>query len=405
MKTGSLISTNHFPMGIALAVVLLLTVGAIAFFFWSRKRRKLKRFYEDLGLHSEEKVLRQGTDRKTKALAKIHYPKFKWRDGNLHLYGYNYSKTSDYFETKLEAFNTFFGKFFFKVEPHPTKGVVFYQSKMPDSFVLTEEIADKFQPFEVPAGFDDYGKLHTDLLVNQDLTIPNSNHFTSGRAGSGKTTFVLARLWVLLRKAKIRVLVLAPKNSYNNLKAKFGWDLHYFDCSRVEQVEAYLSEIQQHKAEIEAIRQKLAEENVSEEEFFKFVQERKLDYTPRLYLFDDASAFLKAELYGKDDELKAPIQDLIREINTAGRLYRYAFFLIWVISHSAKVDEVGLSPIIYSTRVINKVENDKVSQTVIGTNDLISPRLGKSCFFDTEKYSFLRTPFINLLSKEVGGRK
>ena len=399
---GSLVLKNHFLMfGVASAII----VGAILLFLFNRRKRRFKRFYEDLGLHSEERELRQGNDRKTKALRKVHYPKFKWKDGNLHLYGYNFSKTSDYFETKREAFSSFFGKFFFKVEPHPKKGVVFYQSKMPESFVLTEEIADKFQPYEVPAGFDDYGNLHTDLLVNPDLTIPNSNHFTSGRAGSGKTTFVLARLWVLLRKSKIRVLVLAPKNSYNNLKAKFGWDLHYFDCSRAEQVEAYLAEIQQHKAEIEVIRQRLAEENVSEEEFFKFVQERKIEYTPRLYLFDDASAFLKAELYGKDDELKAPIQDLVREMNTAGRLYRYAFFVIWVISHSAKVDEVGLSPIIYSTRVINKVENDKVSQTVIGTNDLISPRLGKSCFFDTEKYSFLRTPFINLLAKEVGGRK
>ena len=226
-----------------------------------------------------------------------------------------------------------------------------------------------------------------------------------GHNGSGKTTFVLARLWVLLRKTKIRVLVLAPKNSFNNLKQKFGWDLHYFDCSRAEQVEAYLAEIEKHKTDIEAIRKQLAEENVSEEEFFKFVQERKIDYTPRLYLLDDASAFLKAELYAKDDELKAPIQNLVRELNTAGRLYRYAFFVIWVISHSAKVEEVGLSPIIYSTRVINKVENDQVSRTIIGTTDLISPRLGKSCFFDTEKLCFLRTPFINLLSKEVGGRK
>ena len=399
---GDLILKNQLLFGIGVVVLIF---GATCLFLWRRKKRRLKRFYEDLGLHSEERVLRQGNDKKTKALTKIHYPKFKWKKGNLHLYNYNFSKTSDYFETKREAFSSYFGKFFFKVEPHEKKGVVFYQSKMPEAFVLTESEADKFQPYEIPAGFDDYGKLHTDLLVNPDLTIPNANHFTSGRAGSGKTTFVLGRLWVLLRKTKVRVLVLAPKNSFNNLKQKFGWDLHYFDCSRAEQVEAYLEEIDKHKAEIEVIRQELAKANVSEEEFFKFVQEQKIDYVPRLYLFDDASAFLKAELYGKDDELKAPIQTLIREVNTAGRLYRYAFFVIWVISHSAKVEEVGLSPIIYSTRVINKVENDQVSRTIIGTTDLISPRLGKSCFFDTEKLCFLRTPFINLLSKEVVGRK
>ena len=399
----ALILKNQYLL--AMGVVALVLLGATLLFFWFRRKRKLKRFYEDLGLHSEERVLRQASDKKTKALTKIHYPKFRWRDGNLHVYNYNFSKTSDYFETKREAFSSFFEKDFFKVEPHQKRGVIFSQSKMPAGFILSEEAADKFKPYEVPAGFDDYGKLHTDFLVNDDLTIPNANHWTAGRAGSGKTTFVLARLWVLCRKVKIRVLVLAPKNSYKALKEKFGWDLHYFDCSRADQVEAYLGEVGKHKAEIEAIRQELAKENVSEEEFFKFVQERKIDYVPRLYLFDDASTFLKAELYNKDDELKVPIQTLIREMNTAGRLYRYAFFVIWVISHSAKVDEVGLSPIIYSTKVINKVENEAVSRSVIGSADLISPRLGKSCFFDTERLCFLRTPFINLLSKEVGGRK
>jgi hypothetical protein len=77
------------------------------------------------------------------------------------------------------------------------------------------------------------------------------------------------------------------------LKQKFGWDLHYFDCSRAEQVEAYLAEIDKHKAEIEAIRQELAKENVSEEEFFKFVQERKIDLRPTSLSFGRRQCFFK----------------------------------------------------------------------------------------------------------------
>lgn len=116
--TGVILKNHLLLIGL---VVLTFAVGATCLFLYFRRKRKFKRFYEDLGLHSEERVLRQGNDKKTKALTKIHYPKFKWRKGNLHLYNYNFSKTSDYFETKREAFNSFFGKEFFKVVTIPPK--------------------------------------------------------------------------------------------------------------------------------------------------------------------------------------------------------------------------------------------------------------------------------------------
>lgn len=196
-------------------------------------------------------------------------------------------------------------------------------------------------------------------------------------------------------------MVLAPKNSFLEYQRKFNWDLKYFDSSKKEDLEAYIQEIKNHKAEIESIKFTIKEKNGSDENFLTFVKDNEISYRLRLYLIDDGSTFLRPELYQKDDELKQSITELVRELNLAGRLYRFAFFPTWVISHSAKVEEVGISPIIYNSRLINKVENEAVSRSITGTNDLISPRLGRSCFYDVEKRIFLRTPYIDL--NKIGG--
>lgn len=387
---------------IILAGSALILFGAL-FIKLKLKTKKLRRFYEDLGLHSEIRKVVSGADHKRRVFNEIIYPKYKWAKGNLRLYNHNHSKTTDYLDSKREAFSQFFKKEFYKVEPHQKSGVVFFASKLPDEFIINDSFINQLPPLTIPDGYDDEGKLHLFPLVNPDGTVPNGNKFITGRAGSGKSSLGFTWFYILAKTSPIQFLVLAPKNSFLEYQKKFNWDLKYFDSGKKAEIEAYIQEIKDHKAEIESIKTTIKEQGGSDEKLISFVNENKIPYRLRLYLIDDGSTFLKSELYQKDDELKIPITDLIRELNLAGRLYRFAFFPIWVISHSAKVEEVGISPIIYNSRIINKVENEAVSRTIIGTNDLISPRLGRSCFYDVESRAFLRTPFIDL--NKVGGAK
>lgn len=390
---------NH-KLIITSAGLALILFGAF-FFRYKNKSKKLRRFYEDLGLHSEIRKTVRGADHKKRVFNEIIYPKYKWTEGNLRLFNHNHNKTTDFLDSKKEAFSQFFKKEFYKVEPHKKSGVVFYASKLPDEFIITDSVLEKIPPLTIPTGYDDEGKLHFLPLVNSDGSVPNGNQFWSGRAGSGKSSLAFTWLYILAKKSPIQFLVLAPKNSFLEYQKKFNWDLKYFDSSKKEALEAYIQEIKNHKSEIESIKSTIKEKNGSDENFLAFVRENKISYQLRLYLIDDGSTFLRPELYQKDDELKAPITELVRELNLAGRLYRFAFFPIWVISHSAKVEEVGISPIIYNSRLINKVENEAVSRSIIGTNDLISPRLEKSCFYDVEQRIFLRTPYIDL--NKIGG--
>jgi hypothetical protein len=390
---------NH-KLIIILAGLALILFGALLFRF-KIKRKKLRRFYEDLGLHSEIRKTVSGADHKRRVFNEIIYPKYKWVSGNLRLFNHNHSKTTDYLDSKREAFSQFFKKEFFKVEPHKKSGVVFVASKLPDEFIITDSVPKQLPPLMIPDGYDDEGKLHLFPLMNQDGTVPNGNKLITGRAGSGKSSLAFTFLYILAKQSPIQFIVLAPKNSFLEYQRKFNWDLKYFDSSKKDDIEAYIQEIKTHKSEIESVKATIKEKNGSDEKFLSFVKENKISYRLRLYLIDDGSTFLRSDLYQKDDELKAPINDLIRELNLAGRLYRFAFFPIWVISHSAKVEEVGISPIVYNSKIMNKVENEAVSRSIIGTNDLISPRLGRSCFYDVEKRVFLRTPFIDL--NKVGG--
>lgn len=390
---------NHKLIIVSVSLALIL-FGALIIRY-KIKTKKLRRFYEDLGLHSEIRKTVSGTDHKKRVFNEIIYPKYRWTEGNLRIFNHNYNKTTDFLDSKKEAFSQFFKKEFYKVEPHKKSGVVFYASKQPDEFIITESILTKIPSLTIPTGYDDEGKLHFFPLANLDGTVPNGNQFWSGRAGSGKSSLAFTWLYILAKKNPIQFLVLAPKNSFLEHQRKFGWDLKYFDSSKKEELEAYIQEIRSHKTEIESIKATIKKQNGSDENFLPFVKQNKISYQLRLYLIDDGSTFLRPELYQKDDELKAPITELVRELNLAGRLYRFAFFPIWVISHSAKVEEVGISPIIYNSRLINKVENEAVSRSIIGTNDLISPRLGRSCFYDVEKRIFLRTPYIDL--NKIGG--
>lgn len=341
--------------------ILGLMIGA--YFSYNSKKKRWEDFCRQQNLETEIKKTKN-QDGKIINYTEYKYPSFSKRKGYILLKNLNYKVDLEQVKKNIPNYEKYFATHFLDASYDKKKNIIFKKDLFPK----------KVEPYTNIKN----SKILLGVSQNAKNIEPNYQEGIRlglfGPSDTGKSSLI-ANLFSQIPE-EIEFYTVGPRRSFS-----FG-NQKYYDKDSKEDLEKLILDIQKIKQEIKEIKTHLRSQDRRDEEFSKFVIEKGYDYKYKVFIFDDASTYLKMSLYSKTDEMRNVIQILINEINIMLREYRIYKISTVVVAHSTLVDEVDISQANYNYVLFNKATNEIQSQVAVGDKKLLMNEiLGKGCWY------------------------